>query len=134
MDYNLSGNLQKGYFYACPRCNNLVYSLAPLTIQCCEQPLQALVPQPAAEEHAFHIERVEGEFFVSLSHEMTKSHSIQFLAYVRPHRMDLVKLYPEGPAESRFAYGGRGMLYAYCQVHGLQEMPLIPQKITKALP
>ena len=53
---------------------------------------------------------------------MTKTHFISFLAHVTTDRLQLVKLYPEGNAETRLQLRGRGMLYAYCNRHGLFRM------------
>ena len=50
---------------------------------------------------------------------MTKAHFISFVAFVTSDRMQLVKLYPEGNAETRLQLRGRGSLYWYCNRHGL---------------
>ena len=50
---------------------------------------------------------------------MTKDHFISFLAYVTTDRLQLVKLYPEGNAETRLQLRGRGLLYCCCNRHGL---------------
>ena len=50
---------------------------------------------------------------------MTKSHFISFAAYVTSDRMQFVKFYPEGNAETRMQFRGRGYLYIYCNRHGL---------------
>ena len=53
---------------------------------------------------------------------MTKTHFISFLAYVTSDKLQLVKLYPEGNAECRFRFRGRGWLYLYCNRHDLMRM------------
>ena len=65
------------------------------------------------------MERVEDEQFLSIRHPMTKEHFISFLAYATADRFQLVKFYPEGNAETRLRLHGRGVLYAYCNRHGL---------------
>jgi desulfoferrodoxin (superoxide reductase-like protein) len=50
---------------------------------------------------------------------MEKQHFISFVAYVTSDRLQLVKLYPEGNAETRLQLRGLGMLYYYCNHHGL---------------
>jgi len=65
------------------------------------------------------VERAEGELFVSMSHEMSKSHFISFLAYATMDRVEMKALYPEGGPEARFFIRGGGRLYAYCNRHGL---------------
>ena len=57
---------------------------------------------------------------------MTKEHYISFLAYITSDRVQVVKLYPEGNAESRLQLRGMGILYWYCNRHGLfsQRLPV----------
>jgi desulfoferrodoxin (superoxide reductase-like protein) len=50
---------------------------------------------------------------------MTKQHYISFLAFVTTDRLQLIKLYPEGNAESRMQLRRLGTLYWYCNRHGL---------------
>jgi desulfoferrodoxin (superoxide reductase-like protein) len=50
---------------------------------------------------------------------MTKNHYISFAAYVTLDRIQMVKLYPEGNAETRLQLRGLGYLYYYCNHHGL---------------
>ena len=50
---------------------------------------------------------------------MTKEHFISFVAFVTTDRLQLVKLYPEGDAQTRLQLRGRGWLYWYCNRHGL---------------
>ncbi|MBR4955478.1 MAG: GNAT family N-acetyltransferase, partial [Clostridia bacterium] len=56
---------------------------------------------------------------VTLEHPMTKGHYISFLAYVTSDRCQIVKLYPEGEAQARLPVRRFGLLYAYCNHHGL---------------
>ena len=62
---------------------------------------------------------VEDEKFITVAHPMTKEHYISFIAYVTGDRMQLVKLYPEGNAETRLPLRRTGVLYWYCNRHGL---------------
>ena len=71
------------------------------------------------EEHTIQAEKVEDEHFITVRHPMTKAHFISFIAYVTQDRLQLVKLYPEGNAETRLQLRGRGLLYYYCNKHGL---------------
>lgn len=56
-----------------------------------------------------------------MSHDMTKTHYISFVAYVEYDRVLFIKLYPEQNAEVRFPRTHDGKLYAYCNEHGLWE-------------
>ena len=50
---------------------------------------------------------------------MTKEHFISFVAFVTSDRIQLVKLYPEGNAETRLQLRGMGKIYYFCNRHGL---------------
>ena len=119
---NVSANMLRCKFYVCPICGNIIHSTGSTLVSCCGVTLPSLEPEEAEGEHSIRIERVEDEHFVTLEHPMTKTHFISFLAHVTTDRLQLVKLYPEGNAETRLQLRGRGMLYAYCNRHGLFRM------------
>lgn len=50
---------------------------------------------------------------------MNKSHYLSFAACCTDDRFELVRFYPEGNAEARFFRRGHGILYWYCNRHGL---------------
>ena len=50
---------------------------------------------------------------------MTKQHYISFIAFVTTDKLQMVKLYPEGSAQTRLQLHGSGFLYFYCNRHGL---------------
>ena len=116
---NVSGNMLRSKFHVCPVCGNIMHSTGNSVISCCGIILPALEAEEADEDHAISIEAVEDEHFVSIRHPMTKEHYISFLAFVTSDRIQLVKLYPEGNAETRLQLRGFGMLYWYCDRHGL---------------
>ena len=116
---NVSANMLRSKFYVCPMCGNIIHSMGDSLMSCCGITLPALDAEEADEEHTVTIERVEDEHFITVHHPMTKQHYISFLAYVTTDRMQLVKLYPEGNAETRMQLWGRGVLYWYCNRHGL---------------
>ena len=119
---NVSANMLRCKFYVCPICGNIIHSTGSTLVSCCGVTLPPLEPEEAEGEHSIRIERVEDEHFVTLEHPMTKTHFISFLAHVTTDRLQLVKLYPEGNAETRLQLRGRGILYAYCNRHGLFRM------------
>ena len=116
---NTSGNMLRCKFHVCPLCGNVIHSTGNSVISCCGITLPALEAEDAEDDHAVCIQQVEDEHFVTIPHPMTKEHYISFLAYVTSDRIQLVKLYPEGNAETRFQLRGFGMLYWYCNRHGL---------------
>lgn len=116
---NVSANMLRCKFYVCPLCGNALHSMGDAVVSCCGITLPALEAEEADEAHGVVIEKVEDEHFISLPHPMTKQHFISFLAYVTSDRLQLVKFYPEGNAETRLQLRGRGYLYYYCNRHGL---------------
>lgn len=116
---NRCGNMRRAKFYVCPVCGNVLCALGEGAFSCCGITLPPLEAEPAEGEHLLHAETMDGEWFVSLSHPMTKEHSISFLALTAPDRMQLIKLYPEQEAAARFPMQAHGTLYAYCNRHGL---------------
>ena len=116
---NVSGNLRRCKFYVCPICGNIIHSTGSAVVSCCGVTLPPLEAEEADDDHAVTVEQVEDEQFVTVHHPMTKEHFISFLAYVTCDRVQLVKLYPEGEAQTRLQMRGLGTLYYYCNRHGL---------------
>ena len=124
LNRNISANLMRCKFYVCPVCGNVIYSTGSAIVSCCGITLPPLEAEEADAEHAITIENVEDEHFVTIGHPMTKQHFISFVAYVTSDRVQFVKLYPEGNAETRFPVRGRGYLYLYCNRHGLMRQKI----------
>lgn len=118
---NVSSNLLRGKFYVCPLCGNVLHAMGDAHVSCCGVTLPPLDAEEVDEAHALTIDPVEDEQFVTIHHPMTKEHFISFVAYVTGDRMQFVKLYPEGNAETRLSLRGRGILYFYCNKHGLMQ-------------
>ena len=118
---NISCNLLRSKFYVCPVCGNIIHSSGEAVISCCGISLPPLEAEEVDENHEICIEKVEDENFVTVNHPMEKSHYISFIAYVTGDKMNLVKLYPEGNAETRFQLRGSGFIYIYCNKHGLMK-------------
>ena len=116
---NVSGNLLRSKFYVCPLCGNIIHTTGSTLVSCCGITLPALEAEEPDADHPITLEKVEDEHFITVDHAMTKQHYISFLAYVTSDRLQLVKLYPEGNAETRFQLRGMGYLYYYCNHHGL---------------
>ena len=116
---NISANLLRGKFYVCPLCGNVIHATGNAVVSCCGITLPPLEAEDADEDHSISIEPVEDEHFITVQHSMTKDHFISFLAHVTCDRVQLVKLYPEGEAQTRLQRRGRGYLYWYCNRHGL---------------
>lgn len=116
---NVSANMLRCKFYVCPVCGNVIHSAGNAVISCCGVTLPALEPETADEEHDLIVEYVEDEHFITVHHPMTKQHFISFAAFVTSDRIQMVKFYPEGNAETRLQLRGTGYLYYCCNRHGL---------------
>ena len=118
---NVSCNMLRSRLYVCPVCGNPIHAAGEAAISCCGILLPALEAEEVDEEHRVTVEDVEDEKFITVHHDMTKQHYISFIAYVTSDRFWMTKLYPEGNAETRFQFRGRGWLYIYCNRHGLMK-------------
>ena len=121
---NRAANLLRSKLYVCPVCGNVLHSTGQAVVSCCGVALPAQnisEAENADENHQLTVERVEDELFVTIHHPMTKEHSISFIAYLTGDKFQLVKLYPEGNATCRFPLRGKGVLYFYCNRHGLMK-------------
>ena len=118
---NISANILRSKFYVCPICGNIMSAVGNAVISCCGINLPPLEAEDTDDNHEIVIERVEDEHFVTVSHDMTKAHFISFIAFLTCDRVQLVKFYPEGNAETRLNLRGGGYLYIYCNKHGLMK-------------
>ena len=117
----------KQKFYICKHCGNLVAMIrdAGVPILCCGEKMHEIKPgttEASGEKHipVYHMDGNTVHVTVgSVEHPMTKEHYISFVAYVTSDRFQMVKLYPEGNAQTRLQLRGMGYLYYYCNRHGL---------------
>lgn len=122
---NVAANLLRARFYVCPVCGNILHATGDAVLSCCGIALPALEAEPDTDG-ILSVVPVEDEVCVTARHPMEKSHDLSFLAHETADALHLVKLYPEGCAEVRFRLRRRGMLYAYCNRHGLIGVPIAP--------
>ena len=116
---NVSGNLMRSKFYVCPVCGNVLHATGDALISCCGITLPPFEAEEPDSEHQLTMEKVEDEQFLTVHHPMTKQHYVSFMAFVTSDRLQLVKLYPEGEAQTRLQLRGHGFVYFYCNKHGL---------------
>ena len=119
---NSSGNMLRSKFYCCPVCGNIIHAVGDALISCCGITLPPLEAEAFDGDHGLRIEKVEDEHFITVHHPMIKEHFLSFIAFVTSDRTQMVKLYPEGNAETRLQLRGMGYLYYYCNQHGLFKM------------
>ena len=124
---NRASNMRRLKLHVCPLCGNIIQSTGEAIISCCGIVLPALEAEPEEESdqgqetvsHRLNISRAEDEYYVTIDHEMSKTHYISFICAVHDDGCDFRKLYPEGPAEARFKISGTRFFYYYCNQHGL---------------
>lgn len=113
------GNMKRVKFYVCPNCGNILTATGDAELSCCGRKLTALVEKMAQGEHQLRVEPMDDEYYVTFPHEMSKTHYLNFIAYVGYDRMLLVRLYPEQGSELRIPQLRGGKLYFSCNKHGL---------------
>jgi len=113
------GNMKRIKFYVCPECGNIVTATGSADITCCGRKLEALPAKPADDVHRLTVAEADDEYYVTFSHEMTKSHYLGFIAYVACDRVCLVRLYPEQGGELHFPKMRGGRFFTCCIRDGL---------------
>ena len=116
---NVSANMLKSKFYICPICGNVIHSMGEAVIHCHGVLMTAAQPEVTDDNHKIFIERTEDEYYVRIEHDMKKNHYISFIAAQSSDRIQMVKLYPEGNAETRFKISGVKRILFYCNRDGL---------------
>ncbi len=116
---NRTFNMRRTQLYVCPICGNIIQSTGEAVISCCGLVLPALEAETGDDAHRMHIEKSEDEYYVTIDHEMSKTHFISFILAVKDDGLEFRKLYPEGNAEARFGISRTRALYCYCNRHGL---------------
>ncbi|MFC4323082.1 XRE family transcriptional regulator [Litchfieldia salsa] len=113
------GNMRRINFYVCHNCGNIINSSSEAQISCCGRKLELQIPTLENVDHEITVNEIENEYYITIQHEMSKTHYISFIAHVTLDRVIIVKLYPEQDAEVRIPKMVRGDFYAYCSQHGL---------------
>lgn len=121
---NRAFNLLRLKLHVCPVCGNVILSMGEALVSCCDITLPALEATPEDDEHKVTVVRDDDEYYVTVDHDMTKTHYVSFIAAVKDDGCDLKKLYPEGNAEARFKINGVRFFYCYCNKHGLFKVPV----------
>jgi len=106
-------------FFVCPVCGNVIYGTGDMQLSCHGHNLSPLLAQSPDGRFDVSVETVEDEFFISVEHEMSKQNYISFMAAVSPDHVQLVKLFPEGPAQARFKKSMVRSIYFFSAKDGL---------------
>lgn len=124
-----TGNLSKTLFYVCPTCANIVTGTGKEGISCCGRKLTPEIPHVHLEGHSLTIEEIDGEYYISVDHEMSKKHHIAFIACAGGDRLLLNRLYAEQSCAVRVPIMPNCYtFYTYCTRHGLSKTVFKPPK------
>ena len=115
---NRSFNMLRSKIYVCPVCGNVIQSTGEAVVSCCGIVLPALEAEAEDEDHRLCAEKIEDEYYVTIPHEMSKTHHISFIMALKDDGYEIKKLYPEGSSECRFFPRGRGEILIICNRHG----------------
>ena len=114
-----TGIMKNTKFYRCPDCGSIVTTTGNASVTCCGRTLTALEVQKADDCHGASVEDMDGEWYVSFPHEMTKEHFITFAAVLGYDRVLVVRLYPEQSGEVRLPRLPGGKIFLCCSRDGL---------------
>ncbi|QSX08425.1 helix-turn-helix domain-containing protein [Alkalibacter rhizosphaerae] len=116
---SMGGNMKRLKFYVCGECGNILTSTEEASISCCGRKLMSLESKKAREEEKLSVAILEGDYYISSDHEMSKNNHIAFVAFLNGDTLLLRKLYPEWNLSTRIPKLSRGVLYWYSTQDGL---------------
>lgn len=120
-DQQPGGTMKRTAFRVCPACGNIVTTTGDAEVACCGRILIPFEARDADEAHALSVQDIEGDWYLTFDHPMSKGHYIGFVAAVGYDRIALEKLYPEQGSEARIPRLPGAVLYTYCTEHGLMK-------------
>ncbi len=116
---NKAFDMRRSMLYVCPVCGNIIQSTGEAVISCCGIVLPAAQAEPANNTHNINIRQIEDEYYVTIPHEMAKTHYISFIMAIRDDGCEIKKLYPESNAEAHFKISKTRYILCFCNRHGL---------------
>jgi len=116
---NDGGSMKRIRFYQCPFCGNLLTAAGTAEVSCCGRRLAPLIPRDPDPDHLPAVEPMDGEQYLTLSHEMTKNHFLRFAAVLGYDSVFLKRLYPEQDPAFRLPILPGGQVFLCCSEHGL---------------
>lgn len=88
-----AGNMKRMKFYVCPDCGNAMQVTGECQIICCGKRLEPLQAKAPDDGHKLTVTEVEDEWYIKLSHEMSKEHYVAHVWQVGYDRTLCVRLY-----------------------------------------
>lgn len=114
-----NGNMKRVLICRCPSCGNLLFATNGAELYCCGQKLAPLTAHAPDEAHTPTVECSDGEWLITMPHEMRREHCISFFAFLTGDTLIVKRLYPEWDALARLPFFAHGTLLWYCTEHGL---------------
>ena len=111
--------MKHAVYYVCPRCGNLLFATGAAAVTCCGRSLEPLMPVKAGEQEKLQVEELEGDWYLTSRHPMSKTHYISFVVFATGDSLVLQKLYPEWDLQARIPARDHGMLLWYSHRQGL---------------
>lgn len=112
-------SMRKASYYICPVCGNLNICTGPAQISCCGSKLEACTAQKASPQQKLCVEEIDGEWYVTSTHPMSKEDYISFVIFVSGANLQVFEQYPEWPLQARIPKRGHGTLLWYSKKEGL---------------
>lgn len=109
--------------YKCLDCETLVKVIrkSECPIKCCGREMMEVKPNSvdaAIEKHIPEYEINDEEIIVKVNHVMDEDHYIEWICFVGKDKEYVTYLNPGDDAIAKYPYE-KGILYAYCNKHGL---------------
>ncbi len=110
-------------FKKCLKCGKIVYIIKGSgDIICCNEPMKELIPNSvdaSFEKHVPNYEIINNNIEVTVNHVMDNDHYIEWIALENEQGIQMINLKPGMEAKATFNYTNKGIIYAYCNKHGL---------------
>lgn len=114
-------------FFKCSHCGNIITFVKDngVPVVCCGERMTELVANTTdavVEKHVPDITKEDGAIVVrvgSVTHPMLPEHFIEWIACVSGDRVEFKYLEPGVAPEATFVGVEEGVVYEYCNLHGL---------------
>ena len=123
-----NGNMRKVRFYVCGCCGNIIAASSEAAVTCCGSKLSSPELRKAAEDEMLTVTDMDGEWYITSAHPMTKEHFISFAAYVNDSAIMIFRQYPEWDMQITLPVQRAGRLIWYCRECGLLYQDISPNR------
>lgn len=110
------------YFKKCPHCGHVDYALKKGEFYCCGKEMIDLLPdteEAAVEKHKPTYRIDDNKIIAEVNHVMEEEHKIEWIMFVGEKQLIKYNLSTNEPAKVTFNTTEKGVIYSYCNKHGL---------------